>query len=189
PPLVPRAVVDEHVDTVRLLDLEPGREHLESALARPSLARDEHPVALGQDGRLVGLVVPLRRMARPRVLQVARAPPRHALILARRPAGGGGRRRAAPGVPCRRWPGRRAHPRGGGAGGSLGASRIVGAPGAQPCRRGIRSSRCRRRTPAAQQSRRPRLVPRRRRTTATGRTGSRRGWPALPPSGRSPWPR
>ncbi len=60
PPLVPWADVDEHVDTVSLLDLEPGREHLEATLTRSALARDEDPVALGQDGRFLRLVVPLR---------------------------------------------------------------------------------------------------------------------------------
>jgi hypothetical protein len=59
-PVVPRTVVHEHIDTVSLFNFEPRREGLESALGRPSLTRDEHAIAFGQNGRFVRLVVPPR---------------------------------------------------------------------------------------------------------------------------------
>ena len=81
PPLLPRPFVDEHVDAVPLLDFKAGREHLEPANGRTALAGDEHAVTRGQNGRFARLVVPIRRVARPGMIEMTRTSPGHTAIL------------------------------------------------------------------------------------------------------------
>lgn len=63
-PLGARSAIVENVETACLCDLEPWRELLEPADARPAVAWNEEPIARREWIGLVALVVPLRGVAR-----------------------------------------------------------------------------------------------------------------------------
>ena len=58
-----RTLVYEHVRTALLFDFEPGREYLQPAQTRSSIAADEQPVPGSHRVGTEGASIPVRRMS------------------------------------------------------------------------------------------------------------------------------